>query len=88
MFLPQKLGSADLGIPGYILGIAYLFYSIYGMKKRNDNIGHDAHFGGAIGGYVITLILASWLLEEHLMMIGLLALPIVILFIMRSKGKL
>jgi membrane associated rhomboid family serine protease len=36
-------------------GILYL-YSIYGMRAKNDNIGHTAHFGGAIGGYVITLI--------------------------------
>ncbi len=44
-------------IPGYVFGIGYLLYSIYGMKKRIGNIGHDAHFGGAVGGYVITLIL-------------------------------
>jgi membrane associated rhomboid family serine protease len=37
-------------------GILYLLYSIYGMRAKNDNIGHTAHFGGAIGGYVITLI--------------------------------
>ena len=36
-------------IPAYIFGIGYLLYSIYGMKANNDNIGHDAHFGGAIG---------------------------------------
>jgi membrane associated rhomboid family serine protease len=33
-------------------GILYLLYSIYGMRAKNDNIGHTAHFGGAIGGYV------------------------------------
>ena len=26
------------------------------MKAKNDNIGHVAHFGGAIGGFVITLV--------------------------------
>jgi len=26
------------------------------MKSRLGNIGHTAHFGGAIGGYVTTLI--------------------------------
>ena len=42
-------------IPAYIFGIGYLLYSIYGMKTKRDNIGHTAHFGGAIGGYLITL---------------------------------
>lgn len=75
-------------IPAYIFGIGYLLYSIYGMKKQLGNIGHDAHFGGAIGGYAVTLILAPWVFESHLLMVGLLAIPIIILFIMHKAGKL
>jgi membrane associated rhomboid family serine protease len=75
-------------IPGYVFGIGYLLYSIYGMKKQLGNIGHDAHFGGAIGGYVVTLILAPWLFQTNLLMVGLLAIPIVILFVMHKAGKL
>ncbi|PNQ72603.1 rhomboid family intramembrane serine protease [Hanstruepera neustonica] len=75
-------------IPAYIFGVGYLLYSIYGMKNRIGNIGHDAHFGGALGGYIITLILASWLFETHLLMIGLLALPIVLLFLLKKMGKI
>ncbi len=74
-------------IPAYIFGIGYLLYSIYGMKKRLGNIGHDAHFGGAMGGYFITLLLAPWVLEVHLMMTILLAIPLVVLFIV-YKSKL
>lgn len=74
-------------IPAYIFGIGYLLYSIYGMKTRMGNIGHDAHFGGAIGGYIITLILAPWLFKEDLLMIALLAIPIVLLFILKKAGK-
>lgn len=75
-------------IPAYVFGIAYLLYSIYGMKKQIGNIGHDAHFGGAIGGYVITLLFASWLFQEHLTMIILLAIPIILLFTLQRAGKL
>ena len=75
-------------IPGYVFGIAYLLYSIYGMKNRVGNIGHDAHFGGAVGGYGITLILASWLFEEQPLMVALLAIPIFILYVMRRLGHI
>jgi membrane associated rhomboid family serine protease len=75
-------------IPAYVFGIGYLLYSIYGMKNKIGNIGHDAHFGGAIGGYMITLILASWLFEENLLMIVLLAIPIVLLFVLKKLGKM
>ncbi len=75
-------------IPAYVFGIGYLLYSIYGMKKRIGNIGHDAHFGGAIGGFVVTLILMPSLFQTDLLMIGLLAIPIIILFIMHKIGTL
>ncbi|MCZ8331375.1 MAG: rhomboid family intramembrane serine protease [Flavobacterium sp.] len=75
-------------IPGYVFGFAYLLYSIYGMKSRTDNIGHTAHFGGAIGGYVITLLKMPSLLQDNLLMVILLAVPIVILFVMAKAGKL
>lgn len=75
-------------IPAYIFGIVYLLYSIYGMKAKNDNIGHTAHFGGAIGGYVITLIKSPEFITENTYMVILLAIPIVILFFMAKSGKL
>ncbi|WP_025740289.1 rhomboid family intramembrane serine protease [Aquimarina pacifica] len=81
MFIP-------IPIPAYVFGIGYLLYSIFGMKNRMGNIGHDAHFGGAVGGYVITLILAPWLFQQNLLMIILLAIPIIILFVMQKLGKL
>ena len=81
MFIP-------IPIPAYLFGIGYLLYSLYGMKKNSSNIGHDAHFGGATGGYILTLILASWVFHENLMMVLLLALPIVLLFILNKTNYL
>jgi len=75
-------------IPAYIFGIGYLLYSIYGMRNRVGNIGHTAHFGGAIGGYVITLLFFPSLIWTQTLMVGLLALPIVILFILEKSNKL
>lgn len=75
-------------IPAYLFGIGYLLYSIYGMKAKNDNIGHTAHFGGAIGGYLITLLKEPTMITDNTFMVVLLAIPIIILFIMAKMGKL
>jgi len=75
-------------IPAYIFGIGYLLYSIYGMRAQNDNIGHDAHFGGAVGGYVLTLAMAPVLFQTNLLMVSLLAIPIVVLFVLNKTGKI
>jgi len=75
-------------IPAYIFGIGYLLYSIYGMKAKNDNIGHTAHFGGAIGGYLITLLKEPAMLVDNTAMVVLLAIPIILLFVLAKAGKL
>lgn len=81
MFIPIPL-------PAYVLGIAYLLYSIYGMKSRLGNIGHSAHFGGAIGGYAITLLFKPELFVTDTWIVILLAVPIIILFILEKIGKI
>ncbi len=81
MFIPIPL-------PAYILGILYMLYSIYGMKTRLGNIGHTAHFGGAVGGYVTTLLFKPELLVTDTLMVLLLALPILVLFVLEKMGKL
>lgn len=46
-----------IGIPAFIFGIIYLIYSAYMAKNSKDNIGHNAHFWGAVFGIAFTLIL-------------------------------
>jgi membrane associated rhomboid family serine protease len=75
-------------MPGYIFGFLYLILSIYGMKTKKDNIGHVAHFGGAIGGFVITLIKEPELLSLQPLTVAALLIPIVVLFFLEKTNKL
>jgi len=74
-------------IPAWLFGLAYLLYSIYGMKRQLGNIGHDAHIGGAIGGYALTLLFVPSLFSTSLWIIVLLAVPLVVLFVLHKMGK-
>jgi hypothetical protein len=58
------------------------------MKTRAGNIGHTAHFGGAIGGYFITLLFRPELFLTDTLMVILLAIPILILFVLQKTGKI
>lgn len=75
-------------IPGFIFGIIYLLFTIYGMKTKAGNIGHTAHFGGAIGGYTITLSRMPYLMYDNTLIVIVIAAPIVILLVMAKAGKL
>src|SRR5680860_144698 len=70
MFIP-------IPVPAYIIGIGYLLYSIYGMRSRLGNIGHTAHFGGAIGGFAMTLLFMPDLIFTQTLMVGLLAVSLI-----------
>ena len=74
-------------IPGYIFGVGYLLYSIYGMKKQLGNVGHSAHLGGAIGGFALTLILNPSVFSTNLMLVIALGIPIVLLLLFGNKLK-
>src|SRR5690554_6177721 len=47
---------AIIPIPGIIFGVLYLVYSAYMGRKQIDNIGHDAHFFGAVYGFIFPIL--------------------------------
>lgn len=73
--------------PGYVFGVGYFLYSVYGVKSSLGNIGHSAHLGGAIGGFLLTLVLFPQIFEENTIIILILAVPIILLFLFRNKIK-
>lgn len=78
MFIP-------IGIKGWIYGLLYLAYSIYGMKSNSDNIGHEAHLGGAAIGLLLAVVLLPEVLAVNGLYIGILVIPLIILAVMVWK---
>lgn len=50
-------------VPGIVFGVFYLIYSYKMAKKATDNIGHDAHFWGAVFGFLFFLVIKPELLS-------------------------
>jgi len=74
-------------IPGWIFGLAYLAYSIYGMQSQQGNIGHDAHLGGAAIGLIMAILFEPVLLEINTMYIIIMTVPLLILAYLVLKKK-
>jgi membrane associated rhomboid family serine protease len=55
-----------LPIPGVIFAALYLVYSYQMSMKQKDNVAHDAHFLGALFGFVFPILLNYQLLEVFL----------------------
>ena len=55
------------------------------MKKGIGNIGHSAHLGGAIAGFVLTLVLVPSVIDTNFRMVLILGIPIILLFVFAKK---
>jgi len=64
------------------IGVAFVLFSIFGIKSQRDNIGHEAHLGGAIVGMLITVILYPIILQMNLWVFALLFIPSVLFIIL------
>ena len=53
-------------IPGIIFAILYLVYSSYMGRRGKDNINHEAHFAGAIYGFIFPVLIDFDLVSHFL----------------------
>jgi len=73
LFKPLTIiGVMFIPMPAILFAVLYLAYSWYMAKNAKDNIGHDAHFFGAITGLVFTLIFVPGIVPHFLSSLGLL----------------
>lgn len=57
---------AVIPIPGILFGVVYLIYCQYMAKKGGDNINHNAHFYGAVYGFIFPLFMNPRLWETFI----------------------
>lgn len=64
----------------WLFAILYLTYTIWGIRSRRDNIGHEAHLGGAVIGILMGIILYPPILQTNWWVILMMLVPILIFF--------
>lgn len=57
---------AAIPIPGIVFGVVYLLYCQYMAKNSKDNINHNAHFYGAVFGFVFPALLNPKLISHFI----------------------
>ena len=73
-------------MPAYLFAIGYLLYSLYGVKKLNDGIGHEAHVGGALSGLIITsLFKPNVITESFYLLIVMVAITVIGFFSIKKN---
>ena len=74
-------------LPGYVMAALYMAYTIYGMRNQGDNIGHTAHFGGAIAGLLATISFVPSVIIESGFTLSILASTLILAaFLFKKKN--
>ncbi len=75
-------------IPGWVFGPAFILISIFGMQRQSDNIGHEAHLGGAIIGMLVTIAFNPFVLKANPLVIAGILLPTIAFMIYIARKPL
>ena len=68
-------GIRIMFLPGWLFGLIYIAITIYGVRSKRDNIGHEAHLGGAMIGMLAAIALQPAALLENYITILIIAVP-------------
>jgi membrane associated rhomboid family serine protease len=75
-----------VSIPSWIYGLVYVAYSIYGIRSRKDNVGHEAHLAGAlIGMFIAIMIEPSSLVNNYLPILAILLPSLIFIYIIVTR---
>ncbi len=79
-----------IGLPGWLYAILFVGISIYGIRSKSDNVGHEAHLAGALVGMLIAIGIHPSSLVENYIPILLVTVPSIffIIFIIRRPHAL
>ena len=75
-------------VPAWLLALLFLPASAYALKAQRNDVGHDAHLGGALVGLFLAAALRPEAVREHWAVFGLLAFVGMILFLYFYRNPL
>jgi membrane associated rhomboid family serine protease len=75
-------------IPGWLYAVGFMVGSFVALKKAKDNIGHDAHLGGAIVGLLIAAALHPQAARYNWTIFLLVLVPAILLLVWLWRNPL
>jgi hypothetical protein len=66
----------------WIFGLLFIGISIFGIKSNAGIIGHDAHFGGAIIGVILAMVMMPEIIMINWWIILLILIPSILFIIL------
>jgi membrane associated rhomboid family serine protease len=72
-------------IPSWAFAMLFVLTSIYGLGRMSDNIGHDAHLGGALTGILLCVLLYPDIISRQYILLAGIVTPTILFFLLKDK---
>ncbi len=72
-------------IPAWLYGLLFVSISIFALRGRFDDLGHDAHLGGALAGMLLAIAMEPSSLKNNLLPILVVTIPCLVLIYLLAK---
>jgi membrane associated rhomboid family serine protease len=78
-----------ISVPAWLYGLLFVGISVYGIRSGRDNIGYEAHLGGALVGMITAILLKPSVVPHNYFAILAVAVPtIAFIYIIARKPHL
>lgn len=74
-----------LPLPAWLYALIFVGMSIYGIRSRRDNVGHEAHLAGALVGMLIAIMIYPSTLVGNYIPILIVTIPSIFFIILIMK---
>ena len=75
-----------IGIPSWLYAVGFVLFSFWKIKTGKDNIGHDAHLGGALIGLFTTVAMYPWVVQASPKLFTTLTVGMILMFLYLFKN--
>jgi membrane associated rhomboid family serine protease len=82
LFPDLKISLFIIMLPSWVFGLVYVLLTMYGIRSKKTNIGHEAHLGGALAGMFIAICFYPQSIKENYLPILVVAIPSIIFIIL------
>lgn len=82
LFPGLEINLFVIHLPSWVFGLGYILLTIYGIRSKKTNIGHEAHLGGALAGMLLAIGFYPEALRDNYLPILVVTLPSIIFIVL------
>lgn len=81
LFPGLEINLFIIHLPSWVFGLGYILLTIYGIRSKKTNIGHEAHLGGALAGMLLAIGFYPEALRDNYLPILVVTVPSIVFIV-------